>query len=64
MKNKVEVWLLIEVKDLKEKMIQDRSRYDSAREIIVKTIFMTIFERVSARLSSLHKVCKILYLVV
>ena len=53
-----------EVEDLKEKRIEDKDRYEAAKETIAQTIIMTIFEKLNAKLYALHEVCKILYLAV
>ena len=42
-------------------MINERDKYESAKETIVRTTIMTIFEKVNAKVYELHEVCKILY---
>ena len=63
-KNKAKEELQEEFKDLKEKRIEERNRYEVAKETIVQTTIMIIFEKLNAKLYALHEVCKILYLAV
>ena len=51
-------------KDLKEKRIEERNRYEATKETIVKTAVMTIFEKLNAKLYALHEAWNFLYLVV
>ena len=53
-----------EVKELKEKRVQERNKYEVAKEIIMRISIMTIFEKLNSKLYALHEVRKILYLVV